>query len=208
MKFVVLPFFTLMLSLFTIAGTASADSNLEISTTSSFSVLSTNFSGGQTIFVRLASDLPSMAQSKLNVRDNEYNLVNSFNFQKEGSYFSAVVAAPYDQGYYSLEAIVKNNDSNTTSVKTIKVGNPTGANVRVNVHSSAIGSEVLGESNRTEGSEGKEVSEGSNVTNGVNEGGSGKEGGSGDYMLGQVHKSFLQNVTSWFREIADFLWPF
>src|SRR3989344_3930123 len=208
MKFKILPFLALMLSLFTIAGTASADSNLEISTTSSFSALSTNFSGGQTIFVRLASDLPSMSESKLNVRDNEYNLVNSFNFEKEGSYFSAVVAAPYNQGYYSLEAIVKNNDSNTTSVKTIKVGNPTNANIRVNVKSSGSGSEVLGESNRTEGSDGAEGAEGAKATNGTNSVEVSYEDGSGDYMLGKVHKSFLQNVTSWFREIADFLWPF
>ena len=83
MKFVILPFLTLMLSLLVLAGTASADSNLEISTTSNFSALSTNFSGGQTIFVRLASDLPSMSESKLNLRDNQYNLANSFDLKKE-----------------------------------------------------------------------------------------------------------------------------
>ena len=193
-----------MLSLFTIAGTASADSNLEISTTSSFSALSTNFSGGQTIFVRLASGLPSLSESKLNVRDNEYNLVNSFNFQKEGSYFSAVVAAPYDQGYYSLEAIVKNNDSNTTSVKTIKVGNPTNANVRVNVKSSESGSEVLGESNRTEGSDSeKDVKAEPKVDD------NGQLDVSGDYYFDKsTSKGFGQYLTSMLREIADFLWPF
>ena len=193
-----------MLSLFTIAGTASADSNLEISTTSSFSVLSTNFSGGQTIFVRLASDLPSMSESKLNVRDNQYNLVNSFNFEKEGSYFSAVVAAPYNQGYYSLEAIVKNNDSNTTSVKTIKVGNPTNANVRVNVKSSESGSEVLGESNRTEGSDSeKDVKAEPKVDD------NGQLDVSGDYYFDKsTSKGFGQYLTSMLREIADFLWPF
>src|SRR3989344_2299837 len=204
MKFKILPFLALMLSLFTIAGTASATSNLEISTTSSFSALSTNFSGGQTIFVRLASDLPGMSESKLNVRDNEYNLVNSFNFEKDGSYFSAVVVAPYDQGYYSLEAIVKNNDSNTTSVKTIKVGNPTGANVRVNVHSSESGSEVLGESNRTEGSDSeKDVKAEPKVDD------NGQLDVSGDYYFDKsTSKGFGQYLTSMLREIADFLWPF
>jgi len=193
-----------MLSLFTIAGTASADSNLEISTTSSFSALSTNFSGGQTIFVRLASGLPSLSESKLNVRDNEYNLVNSFDFEKDGSYFSAVVAAPYNQGYYSLEAIVKNNDSNTTSVKTIKVGNPTNANVRVNVKSSESGSEVLGESNRTEGSDSeKDVKAEPKVDD------NGQLDVSGDYYFDKsTSKGFGQYLTSMLREIADFLWPF
>ena len=193
-----------MLSLFTIAGTASADSNLEISTTSSFSALSTNFSGGQTIFVRLASGLPSLSESKLNVRDNEYNLVNSFDFEKDGSYFSAVVAAPYDQGYYSLEAIVKNNDSNTTSVKTIKVGNPTNANVRVNVKSSESGSEVLGESNRTEGSDSeKDVKAEPKVDD------NGQLDVSGDYYFDKsTSKGFGQYLTSMLREIADFPWPF
>ncbi len=196
-----------MLSLFTIAGTASADSNLEISTTSSFSALSTNFSGGQTIFVRLASDLPGMSEGKLNVRDNEYNLVNSFDFEKDGSYFSAVVAVPYDQGYYSLEAIVKNNDSNTTSVKTIKVGNPTNANVRVNVHSSASGSEVLGESNGTEGSEGADGTKEVNAEPEVDD--NGQRDVSGDYYFDKsTSKGFGQYLTSIFREIADFLWPF
>ena len=204
MKFVILPFLALILNLFAIAGTASADSNLEISTTSNFSTLSTNFSGGQTIFVRLASDLPSMSESKLNVRDNEYNLVNSFDFEKDGSYFSAVVAAPYNQGYYSLEAIVKNGDSNTTSVKTIKVGNPTGANVRVNVKSSVSGSEVLGESNRTEGSDGaKDVKAEPEVDD------NGQRDVSGDYYFDKsTSKGFGQYLTSMLREIADFLWPF
>ena len=112
--------------------------------------------------------------------------------------------APYDQWYYSLEAIVKNNDSNTTSVKTIKVGNPTNANVRVNVKSSESGSEVLGESNRTEGSDSeKDVKAEPKVDD------NGQLDVSGDYYFDKsTSKGFGQYLTSMLREIADFLWPF
>lgn len=205
MKIILLPLTILMLTLFNFPSTVSAASNLEISNTSNFSTLSTNFNGGQTIFIRLESDLPSMSESKLNLRDNEYNLVNTFGFKKEGAYFSATIPVPYNAGFYSLEAVVKNDDSNTTSVKTIKVGNPTNANVKVNVNSSVSGSssEVLGESKQ----DAADTSSSSNAESGAEE----IEiyrAESQEIKADEQSKSLGKYISSIFREVVDFLWPF
>jgi len=199
MRLFVLPFVILMISLFTLAATISAASNLEISSRSDFSILSTNFSGGQTIFIRLESSLPSTASSKLNIRDNHYNFVNSFDLKKNGNYFSAIIPTPYGEGYYSLEAVVKKDDSNTTSVKTIKVGNPTSANVKVNVDSSVSGSKVLGESAAD-----NVVIEPSPVEDTIEV----YKANDSDILIEDASRGFGQHIVSIIREIADFLWPF
>lgn len=196
----------LTLMIVTCFQTALASSSLEISTTSNFTSLSTNFAGGQTIFVRLASDLPEFSESKLNLRDNGYQLINSFPLQKDGDYFKATIPSPYETGYFSLEGIVKHEGSIATSVKTIKVGNPTSANVRVNVNSSSQGSTILGESpGEKESFEDIKDSEESQDTQ---ENKDDQQGVVGQYPVQKSDKSFGQYLISIIREIGDFLWPF
>lgn len=129
-----------------------ADSNLEVSDRSDFSSSVRNFSAGQTIFVRInSSGTGSVTSSKLNLRDNGYAMVNSFSLTRDGNYFSVIIPAPYGAGYYSLEAIVEGNGSNVTSVKTIKVGEVSGASVKVNVNSKVKG-ESIKDNNESQGS--------------------------------------------------------
>jgi hypothetical protein len=198
-KKILLPFFLFLLMSIT---TAFASSNLEISSSSDFSITSTDFGGGQTIFVRIESDLPGMAQSKLILHDNAYNIVNTFNLNKEGNYFSAVLPTPYTQGYYSLEAKIGDGDSSLTSVKTIKVGNPTNANVKVNVNNNVSGSSanVLGEKEDGDTNGQIDVSPSPEPVDYSDEG--------DEFILDAPQKSFGQFFDLIFRKVIDFLWPF
>lgn len=130
-----------------VPSTISSASNLEISNNADFSTQTNEFSGGQTIFVRMQSSFVAGKKSQLNLRDNQYKLLNSFRLEREGSYYTAVLAVPYDAGYYSLEAQVESESSSATSVRTIKIGSPASASVKVNVNSQKSGQslDVLGE---------------------------------------------------------------
>ena len=140
---IVLPLISLLISFFVFAPGAFAGSNLEVSDRSSFATPVRDFRGGQTIHVRInAGAVSPSASSKLNLRDNGYNLLNSFSLSRDGSYFSTVIPAPYSPGYYSLEAAITGIGSNVTSVKTIKVGEVNGASVKVNINSKVQGESV------------------------------------------------------------------
>ena len=194
----------LMVSLILSTQTISASSNLEISNTSDFSSSSTDFNGGETIFVRIKPDSLGNNKGKLNIRDNQYILVNSYQMNKEGNYFSATIPTPYAQGYYSLEARIEGEGYSLTSVETIRVGNPTEANVKVNIQNSVgvSSTDVLGEKEGTEGTSGteniEEIEDGSEV----------EVYRSSDSNSVEEEKSFGQYLVSIIREVLDFLWPF
>ena len=138
-----LPLISLIIFFSSLAPRALADSNLEVSDKSDFATSVRDFRGGQTIHVRInAGAVSPSASSKLNLRDNGYNLLNSFSLSRDGSYFSTVIPAPYSPGYYSLEATIVGNGSNVTSVKTIKVGSPNEANIKVNVNNKVQGESI------------------------------------------------------------------
>lgn len=138
-----LPLISLIIFLFVLAPRALANSNLEVSDRSDFATAVRNFSSGQTIFVRInPGAVGASVNSSLNLRDNGYNLVNSFSLTRDGSYFSAIIPAPYGAGYFSLEATIDGGGSNIVSVKTIKVGSPNEANIKVNVGSRVQGQSV------------------------------------------------------------------
>ena len=126
------------------------DNGLEVASDSSFSSQTTNFSAGQTIYVRTTANNEGTDKRQLNLRDNQYSLIKSYNLNKEGSKFSASLPAPSSEGYYSLEARIESAGSVSTSVKTIKVGSPQNAKVKVSVNESSSGvsksteEEVLG----------------------------------------------------------------
>ena len=76
MKKYILPALFAMFVL-TFPNNLSAASNLEVSNTADFSSQSLNFGGGETIFVRIQSLSAGSRKSQLNLRDIEYNLVNT-----------------------------------------------------------------------------------------------------------------------------------
>src|SRR3990167_3415207 len=126
------------------------DNGLEVAQDSNFSSQTINFSAGQTIYVRVAANNEGTDKHQLNLRDNQYNLIKSYTLAKDGSKFTVSLPAPSSEGYYSLEARIESSGSVSTSVKTIKVGKPQNANVKVSVNESSSGvsqntdEEVLG----------------------------------------------------------------
>lgn len=113
-----------------------AGSNLIVSSDASYLSSTTNFIAGQNLYVKLETDASADGVHQLNLRDNGYNLIQTYNLSKNGNSFSTSLAAPYSQGYYSLEAVIESAGTSVKSVKTIKVGSPQNANIKVNVKSS------------------------------------------------------------------------
>ena len=115
------------------------DTSLEVAQDSNFASQTINFSAGQTIYVRVNANNEGTDKHQLNLRNNQYNLIQSYNLNKEGFKYTASLPAPSSEGYYSLEAQIVSAGSNNTSVKTIKVGQPQNANVKVSVNESSSG---------------------------------------------------------------------
>ena len=129
----VISFFTLV----SFASVQAGDTSLEVASDSNFSSQTTNFSAGQTIYVRVNANNEGTDKHQLNLRDNQYNLIQSYNLNKEGSKFTASLSAPSSPGYYSLEAQITSAGANSTSVKTIKIGEAGNASVKVDVDQSS-----------------------------------------------------------------------
>lgn len=120
-----------------------ASSNLETATDASFATITQDFSPGQTIFVRILTDNSGETSHQLNLRDNQYNNLESFTLNKlSGNQFSVNFSAPQNEGYYSLESRVESQGSISTSVKTIKVGSPQNASVKVNIQNKVQGQSI------------------------------------------------------------------
>src|SRR3990167_11159413 len=99
-----------LISVFILGPSASVqagDNGLEVASDSNFSSQTTNFSAGQTIYVRVTANNEGTDKHQLNLRDNQYNLISSYNLNREGSEFTASLAAPSSEGYYSLEAQIE-----------------------------------------------------------------------------------------------------
>ncbi|MEK7581477.1 MAG: hypothetical protein AAB512_04280 [Patescibacteria group bacterium] len=117
-------------------------SSLQVSKSSGFSSSDTNFNAGEKVYTRTASDSSGNGKKVLNIRDNQYNLIRSVDLVQAGNNFSANFDAPSSEGYYSLEAVIEGEGASSKSVKTIKVGGPSGANIKVNVNSNVKGTSV------------------------------------------------------------------
>ena|SRR3989344_7714271 len=182
------------------AGVQAGDTNLEVASDSNFSSQTTNFSAGQTIYVRVTADNEGSDKHQLNLRDNQYNLISTYNLNKEGSKFTASLTAPSFEGYYSLEAQIVSAGSNNTSVKTIKVGEPQNANVKVSVNES---------SSETSQSPQTEVA-GSEDENQIEEGSPSPESSPVVEVFQEEPKEsgFWIPVFNVALKIADFFWPF
>ncbi len=143
MKKVLISLLPVFFALF-LTPTSVASSNLEVSANSDFSNQTLNFNAGQTVYVRLSAQSSGAKTHTLNLRDNQYNLLNSYDLSISGNQFTASFSAPSNEGYYSLEAKVESEGSLTTAVKTIKIGSPQNANVNVSIRSNVPGQKVLG----------------------------------------------------------------
>src|SRR3990167_7149997 len=138
------------------ASIQAGDTRLEVASDSNFSSQTINFSAGQTVYVRVTANNDGTDKRQLNLRNNQYNLIQSYNLNKEGFKYTASLPAPASEGYYSLEAQIVSAGSNNTSVKTIKVGDPQNANVKVSVNESSSGTsqspqaEVAGSENENQ----------------------------------------------------------
>lgn len=125
--------FTFFIILTIKQGMVVAASTMFVSTNANFSNDVRDFSAGQTIYVKMEANSSGETKRELNLRSNNYDLIKSYNLNKVGeSSFSLSFPAPNTEGMYSLEAKVQSPGKNSTSVKTIKVGNSnSGVNVNV-----------------------------------------------------------------------------
>lgn len=191
------------ISLFILVFFASAQAgnvSLEVASDSNFSSQTTNFSAGQTIYVRVTANNEGTDKHQLNLRDNQYNLLKTYNLIKDGSKFTASLPAPSSEGYYSLEAQIVSAGSNNTSVKTIKVGQPQNANVKVSVKENTSGS-----SQNTEGKvEGQKDEDQIEEVSPTPESSPAVE----VYRDEPKEESFWTPVFNVVLKVADFLWPF
>ena len=176
------------------------DNGLEVAQDSNFFSQTINFSAGQTIYVRVTANNEGTDKRQLNLRDNQYNLIKSYTLAKDGSKFTVSLPVPSSEGYYSLEAQITSSGSNNTSVKTIKVGKPQNANVKVSVNESTSGSsqspqaEVVGSEDENQIEKVSPTPESSPQTE--------------VYQEEPKELSFWTPVFNAALKIADFLWPF
>jgi len=204
MKKYILPFLLITFGIVTPIS-ISASSNMEISNRADFSSENLDFNGGDVIFVRVLSSSVGRLKSQLNLRDNRYNLVNTFNLEREGGYYSTALPAPYNAGYYSLEAKIESEGSNSTSVKTIKVGNVAGASVKVNVES-----KVAGTNSNNVSASGEQAKSGSSMDKESHDDQSSQD------VLGETtadtsdkkSDNFFDSIVNFCRKVFDFAWPF
>lgn len=125
-----------------------ASSNLQTFSDSSFTNSTTNFISGQTIYVKVQTDNDGKDKSILNLRDSNYSLLQSITLTKvTSSLYQASLPAPQNENYYSLEAQIVSGSSSSTKVKTIKVGSPTEASVKVDVNYQVSGQSVKVQNN-------------------------------------------------------------
>lgn len=137
-------FFLLNFSTFTgdidiqkIINSATGDSAMEIAQDSSFANKTLKFNSGQTIYVKVTSDVSGQTKRVLNLRDNTYNLIKTYALRLISSnpyVFTTSLPAPHVAGNYSLEAIVESKGSVVNLVKTIEVGGNGGNNSSVSVN--------------------------------------------------------------------------
>lgn len=120
-----------------IINSATGDSAMEIAADSSFTNKTLKFNSGQTVYVRVASDVSGQTKRVLNLRDNTYNLIKTYALRLISSnpyVFTTSLPAPHVAGNYSLEAIVESKGSVVNLVKTIEVGGNGGNNSSVSVN--------------------------------------------------------------------------
>lgn len=112
-----------------------SSSALEITKDPSFTNKTNEFSAGQTVYVRVTSEVSGSTKRELNLRDNSYNLVTTYGLSSiGGNQYTASFSAPNNAGIYSLEARLESDGSVVNLVQTIEVeGNSTNSSVSVKI---------------------------------------------------------------------------
>ena len=187
-------------------------SKMETSQDSGFLSQTTQFNPSQTVYVKVAADNNGDSKKILNLRDNQYNLLASYNLNLSGSnQFSANFPAPSNEGYYSLEAQIESNGSKSTSVKTIKVGNPANADVKVNVSSKVEGQSVAVSENNSSQPVTIKGSPKPSPSPSVSPSPKAETSEITDYTVSPQNEdnaSLLLAITRFFKRIWFFVWPF
>lgn len=116
---------------------------MDVSKSASFSSSDLNFSTGGTVYVRVNTDKEGSSHV-LSVKDSGYSTINSVDLSRSGSNYTASFSAPSAEGYYSLEAKIEGIGVSVTSVKTIRVGSQSEANIKVRVSSEVKGEKSTG----------------------------------------------------------------
>lgn len=170
---------------------------LDVSKNSNFSSSDLDFAGGETVYARLsAADAPSHV---LNIKDNNYVTVKSVDLAKNGSTYNASFAAPSGAGYYSLEAKIEGDGVSVTNVKTIKVGLPSNASVKVNINSKVEGTSLRSAGQNSAGQAksqtDKEISTESPAPPASSE-------------VYKTEKGIFTQIGDFFSAAISFLWPF
>lgn len=133
-----------------------SNSNLTIASDSSFNNKTNEFNAGQTVYVRVTSDVSGTTKRELNLRDNTYKLITTYGLSSiGGNQYTASFAAPNSAGFYSLEARLESGSSVVNLVQTIEVeGDSANSSVSVKIDSEVntgnqedegSGEEILGE---------------------------------------------------------------
>lgn len=177
---------------------------MEVSKSSNFSSADLNFSGEDRVYVRVVSDGSGSGQKILNIRDNTYNIVSSVDLSKSGNMFSASFNAPSAQGYFSLEAVIEGDGKVSKSVKTIKVGSPSSANVKVSVNSSVKGEK----STNTSQSQSEESGEQKNQKQEDSVSPTPEVYSSQSVLTDEVKPTKSNWFFKFFTNIFSFFWPF
>ena len=139
--------FTPKIDVANIAQSASTTGEMEIASDAGFSNKTLKFNGGQTIYVRISTENEGQDKHDLNLRNSQYNLLNTYPMVWVGGQFTVNFAAPTSSGNYSLEANIVSGGSVANLVKTITVGNSDGnSQVKVDVNSQVnTANQVLGD---------------------------------------------------------------
>lgn len=110
-------------------------SSMIISSSSDFASQAEGFLPNQTVYVKVEANNSGETKKELNLRSNSYDFIASYPLTNIGNnVFTASFQAP-GSGYYSLEAKIESHGSNSTSVKTLRVGASTNPSIHVNVNS-------------------------------------------------------------------------
>lgn len=124
-------------------------SEMTVSASPAYSDQTKNFLPLQTIYVKVEANNNGDARKELNVRNSDYSLNSTYQMSKSQNTFTANIPAPQEPAYYSLEAKIESQGSKTTTVKTIKVGNPKSSNIKVDVKSETSSNDTRDEQTET-----------------------------------------------------------
>lgn len=96
-------------------------SHLIFATDPNFQNQTTTFKPGQSVYVKVSTDLGNAQKKVLNLRDNNYGMISTHSFSSSGNNLVSSFIAPSNSGVYSVEADISANGSVVNLVKTIQI---------------------------------------------------------------------------------------